>query len=185
MRTDPSKNKIVSAAFIEKTPAGSLALAATDKGLARLFFCTRKDYDAFLAENHLVEEAPSAIVKEAANQVDEYFKGKRSSFDLPLDLTGQTPFRTKVLHECAKIPFGRMLTYADLAGKSGSPKASRAAGGAMAHNPIALIIPCHRVVGSDKGLHGFSSPGGLKTKAILLTHEGVAVEKERVKGEVK
>ena len=59
MSTDKSKNKIVSAAFIEKTPAGSLALAATDKGLARLFFCTRKDYDAFLAENHLSEEAPN------------------------------------------------------------------------------------------------------------------------------
>jgi len=181
MRTDASKNKIVSAAFIEKTPAGSLALAATDTGLARLFFCIRKDYDAFLAENHLLEEVPSAIVKEAANQVGEYFEGKRRKFDLPLDLDGQTPFRTRVLRECAKIPFGSVLTYAALAGKAGSPKASRAAGGAMAHNPIALIIPCHRVVGSDKGLHGFSSPGGLKTKAILLSHEGVAVEHERVK----
>ena len=185
MITEKSKTKIVSAAFIERTPAGSLALAATDKGLARLFFCTRKDFDAFLAENHLKDKAPSAIVKEAAKQVEEYFNGSRSNFDLPLDLTGQTVFRTKVLGECAKIPFGRILTYADLAGKAGSPKASRAAGGAMAHNPIALIIPCHRVVGSDKGLHGFSSPGGLKTKAILLTHEGVAVEKERIKGEVK
>ena len=185
MRTDLSKNKIVSAAFIEKTPAGSLALAATDKGLVRLFFCTRKDYDDFLAENHPLEAAPNAIVKDAVNQVEEYFKGKRSKFDLPLDLTGQTPFRTKVLRECARIPFGRVLTYANLAGKAGNPRASRAAGGAMAHNPIALIIPCHRVVGSDRGLHGFSSPGGLKTKAILLAHEGVAVEKERIKGEVK
>ena len=124
-------------------------------------------------------------MKEAIRQVEEYFKGKRSKFDLPLDLAGQTPFRTKVLRECARIPFGRVLTYGELAGKAGSPKASRAAGGAMAHNPIALIIPCHRVVGSDKGLHGFSSPGGLKTKAILLSHEGVAVEHERVKSEMK
>ena len=185
MRTDSLKNKIVSAAFIERTPAGSLALAATDAGLARLFFCTRKDYDAFLAENHVSQEEPSAIVKEAIHQVEEYFKGKRSNFDLPLDLAGQTPFRTRVLRECARIPFGSVLTYASLAGKAGNPKASRAAGGAMAHNPIALIIPCHRVVGSDKGLHGFSSPGGLKTKAILLTHEGVAVEHERVKREMK
>ena len=185
MRTDASKNRIVSAAFIEKTPAGSLALAATDDGLARLFFCTRKDYDAFLAENHLSEAAPNSIVKQAVNQVEEYFKGKRSKFDLPLDLAGQTSFRTKVLRECARIPFGCVVTYANLAGKAGSPKASRAAGGAMANNPIALIIPCHRVVGSDRGLHGFSSPGGLKTKAILLSHEGVAVEKERIKNEVK
>jgi len=185
MRTGPTKNKIVSAAFIEKTPAGSLALAATDKGLARLFFCTRKDYIDFLTENNLSEETRSTIVEKAVKQVEEYFEGKRSSFDLPLDLAGQSPFRTKVLNECAKIPFGRLLTYANLAGKAGSPRASRAAGGAMANNPIALVIPCHRVVGSDRGLHGFSSPGGLKTKAILLTHEGVSVEKERIKGEVK
>jgi methylated-DNA-[protein]-cysteine S-methyltransferase len=184
MRSDPSRNRIISAAFIEKTPAGSLALAATDKGLARLFFCTREDYRDFLAENQLAEDAPGAIVKEAVKQVEEYFEGKRSRFDLPLDLAGQSPFRAKVLRECAKIPFGRLLTYAKLAEKAGSPRASRAAGGAMANNPIALVIPCHRVVGSDKGLHGFSSPGGLKTKAILLTHEGVSVEKERIKGEV-
>jgi methylated-DNA-[protein]-cysteine S-methyltransferase len=98
-----------------------------------------------------------------------------------LDLTGQTPFRARVLHECAKIQFGQVLTYGELADKAGNPKAPRAAGGAMANNPIALIIPCHRVVGSDKGLHGFSSPGGLKTKAILLSHEGVAVENERIR----
>lgn len=179
MTKDPH-NKIVSAAFIAKTPAGSLALAATETGLARLFFCTRNDFDEFLAENNLSENVHSAIIKEAAHQVNEYFDGKRSKFDLPLDLNGQTPFRTRVLCECAKISFGHVLTYAELAGKAGSPKASRAAGGAMAHNPIALIIPCHRVVGCDKGLHGFSSPGGLKTKAILLRHEGVAVENERI-----
>ena len=114
------------------------------------------------------------LSKEATRQVVEYFDGKRREFDLPLDLNGQTPFRTKVLHACAKIKFGSVLTYATLAAKAGNPKAPRAAGGAMANNPIALIIPCHRVVGSDKGLHGFSSPGGLKTKAILLSHEGVA-----------
>ncbi len=179
-----SPNQLVSAAFIEKTPAGSLALAATEAGLARLFFCIRRDFDAFLAETHLSEETPSAIIKEATRQVGEYFNGKRTKFDLPLDLGGQTPFRTRVLNVCAKIPFGHVLTYGELAGKAGSPKASRAAGGAMAHNPIALIIPCHRVVGSDKGLHGFSSPGGLGTKATLLNHEGVTVEHERVKQEL-
>ncbi len=177
-----SPNKFISAAFIEKTPAGSLALAATEAGLARLFFCTRNDYNAFLAANHLrAEEKPNEIIKEATRQVVEYFDEKRSVFDVPLDLRGQTPFRTRVLHACAKIPFGKVLTYGALAAKAGNPNASRAAGGAMANNPIALIIPCHRVVGSDKGLHGFSSPGGLKTKAILLCHEGIAIDPERVK----
>jgi len=174
-------HKIISAAFIEKTPAGSLVLAATEAGLARLFFCSRKDYDAFINANQLpVDEKPNEIVKEALHQVTEYFDGKRVEFDLLLDLEGQPPFRVKALSACAKIPFGKVLTYGELAAKAGNPKAARAAGGAMAHNPIALIIPCHRVVGSDKGLHGFSSPGGLKTKAILLRHEGVTIEHERV-----
>lgn len=180
MKSD-TPNSLVSAAFIEKTPAGSLALAATEAGLARLFFGTRKDYDAFLAEYHIREKEPNKIILDAARQVVEYFNSKRTQFDIQLDLSGQTPFRSRVLHACAKIPFGQVLTYGELAAKAGSPTAARAAGGAMAHNPIALIIPCHRVVGSDKGLHGFSSPGGLKTKAILLSHEGVAVEHERVK----
>ena len=174
-------NKLISAAFIEKTPAGSMALAATEAGLARSFFCSRKDYDAFITANQLLIDAKlNEIIKEALRQVVEYFDGKRKEFDLPLDLEGQSPFCAKVLRICAKIPFGKVLTYGALAAKAGSPKAARAAGGAMAHNPIALIIPCHRVVGSDKGLHGFSSPGGLKTKAILLRHEGVAIENERV-----
>lgn len=176
-----SPNKLISAAFIEKTPAGSLALAATEAGLARLFFCSRKDYYGFITASQLLIDAkPNEIIKEALRQVVEYFNGKHKEFDLPLDLEGQSPFRAKALRICAKIPFGKVLTYGALAAKAGSPKAARAAGGAMAHNPIALIIPCHRVVGSDKGLHGFSSPGGLKTKAILLRHEGVAIENERV-----
>ena len=180
MKRTTTKN-LVSAAFIEKTSAGPLALAATESGLVRLFFCNRKDYDAFIATNHLPADAkPSEILKEASRQVVEYFNGKRREFDLPLDLQGQSPFRAKVLLACARIPFGKLLTYGALAAKAGSPKAARAAGGAMAHNPIALIIPCHRVVGCDKGLHGFSSPGGLKTKAILLRHEGVAIKDERV-----
>ncbi len=177
-----SPDRIISAAFIEKTPAGSLALAATEAGLARLFFCSQADYDMFLFANHLQAEAkPSEIIIEASRQVLEYFNGKRREFNLALDLKGQTPFRTRVLHACANIPFGKVLTYGELAAKAGNARAARAAGGAMANNPIALIIPCHRVVGSDKGLHGFSSPGGLRTKAILLSHEGVAIVNERIK----
>ena len=174
-------NKLISAGFIENTPAGSLALAATEAGLARLFFCSRKDYDAFITANHLpVDAKPNEIITETARQVSAFFEGKRQEFDVPLDLEGQPPFRTKVLRACAKIPFGKVLTYSALAANAGSPNAARAAGGAMAHNPIALIIPCHRVVGSDNGLHGFSSPGGLKAKAILLRHEGVAIDRECV-----
>lgn len=174
-------SSLLAAAFISDTPAGSLTLAVSQKGLARLFFCTREDYIHFLADNDMPEgNMLDGMLGEVIQQVKAYFSGHRKAFDLPLDLAGQTTFRTRVLLECAQIPFGQTITYGELAARSGSPRGARAAGGAMANNPIALVIPCHRVVGSDRGLHGFSSPGGLGTKAILLAHEGVLVEKERV-----
>ena len=176
------KPLFTSAAFIPETPAGALAMAASKKGLARLFFCARTDYVNFLADYDLSEGSPAdGLLGEAFRQVTEYFDGQRKVFDLPLDLSGQSPFREKALWQCARIPFGQTITYGELADRAGNPKAARAAGGAMAKNPIALVIPCHRVVGSDRGLHGFSSPGGLDTKAILLRHEGVLVEQERAR----
>lgn len=175
-------NKVlVAAAFMSNTPAGSLALAVSEKGLAQLFFCDRDGYVHFLADHDLPEGDPeTGLLGEALGQVRDYFIGSCKSFDLPLDLDGQSPFRMKALLECARIPFGHIITYGDLASRAGNPRAARAAGGAMANNPIALVIPCHRVVGSDSGLHGFSSPGGLGTKAILLRHEGILVREEKV-----
>jgi methylated-DNA-[protein]-cysteine S-methyltransferase len=176
-----TNTELLAAAFIPDTPAGSIALAVSEKGLARLFFCDRDGYVHFLADHDLAEGDPgTGLLGEALGQVREYFNGSRTKFDLPLDLNGQSPFRTKALRECARIPFGQTITYNTLAARAGNPKAARAAGGAMAHNPIALVIPCHRVVGSDRGLHGFSSPGGLGTKAILLHHEGITVKEEKV-----
>jgi len=176
------KTIFIRAAFIPDTPAGALALAISGKGLARLFFCNRDGYIHFLADHDLAEgSAADGLLGEAVRQVSEYFNGQRKVFDLPLDLSGQPPFREIVLRQCAQIPFGQTITYGELAARAGNPMAARAAGGAMANNPIALVIPCHRVVGSDRGLHGFSSPGGLGTKAILLRHEGVSVEQEKVR----
>jgi len=175
------ESNMVAAAFIPDTPAGSLALAVSKKGLARLFFCSREGYSRFLLDNDLEEgDADSGLLGEAVRQVRGYFNGERREFDLPLDLDGQPPFRMKALRECARIPYGQIITYGELALRAGNLKAARAAGGAMANNPIALVIPCHRVVGSDRGLHGFSSPGGLGTKAILLGHEGISVKEEKV-----
>jgi len=176
-----SHARLISAVFFKDSPVGSLALAVSEKGLARLFFCSREEFIDFLSASHLTDTSRSNdLIEIAFSQVSEYFEGRRKVFDLPLDLSGQTPFRTSVLKACAQIPFGEIITYGELAARSGSPKAARAAGGVMAHNPIALVIPCHRVVGSDRGLHGFSSPGGLATKAVLLRHEGVMIENERV-----
>ena len=179
--TQVPKFKLTGAAFIEKTPVGSMALAATEVGLAQAFFCSRADYDVFADANGLdPNEEPAGVLKDAQQQIAEYFEGLRKSFVLPFDLRGYPPFRTKALLACADIPFGETIFYAELAERASSPNAARAAGGAMANNPIALIIPCHRVVGTDGSLHGYSSPGGLKTKAALLRFEGVAVMGEQL-----
>ncbi len=105
-------------------------------------------------------------------QIVAYFRGTPAAFDVDLDLSGITPFRRAVLEQCLLIPYGRTVTYAELARAAGNPRAARAVGGAMAHNPIPLIIPCHRVLRSDGALGGFSSPGETKLKARMLRLEG-------------
>jgi methylated-DNA-[protein]-cysteine S-methyltransferase len=108
-------------------------------------------------------------VQEATRQLSQYFEGERRRFDLPLDLKG-SPFRRRVWQTIAGIPYGETATYAEVAISAGAPNAYRAAGSACGANPAAIIVPCHRVVGSDGGLHGYG--GGLSTKLWLLEHEG-------------
>ena len=116
--------------------------------------------------------------KEVKKQLKEYFQGKRKSFDLKLDINYLPEFKQKVLKECAKIPSGKVSTYGKLAKKAGSPKAARAVGQTMASNPISLVIPCHRVIGSDGHLTGFG--GGLNLKKKLLVAEGIKIKGDRV-----
>src|SRR5262245_61542673 len=105
-----------------------------------------------------------------------YLHGRVVSFDeFPVDLSGQPGFRRRVLEECRKIPYGQTITYAELAARSGNAGAIRAAASAMSHNPIPLIIPCHRVVRSDGTLGGFSAPGGAGLKARLVEMEKKAI----------
>lgn len=106
-------------------------------------------------------------------QVREYLAGKRTSFDVDLELAWVTPFRREVLLACAAVPRGQVATYADLARRVGSPKAARAVGNTMRTNPIPIVIPCHRIVGSDGSLTGFG--GGLDVKARLLELEGARI----------
>lgn len=108
-------------------------------------------------------------------QFQAYFAGEQIDFDIEFDLSGQTDFRRRVLQRCARIPYGELRTYADLAREVGRPAAARAVGGAMAHNPIPLVIPCHRVVASNGTLGGFSSPGGLSLKERMLGMERVVL----------
>ncbi len=119
-------------------------------------------------------ETPNALPG-FRKQVTDYFAGKLKRFAVDVDLSDVPPFRQSVLRACQRIPYGKTAAYADLARAAGSPGACRAAGGAMAHNPIPLVIPCHRVLRSDGSIGGFSSRRGVKDKQRLLRLEGARV----------
>lgn len=115
-------------------------------------------------------------------QVLDYYEGKETGFDVTIDLSEQPPFRRKVLEACRGIDHAETTSYAQLARLAGSAKAVRAAGGAMANNPLPLVIPCHRVLRSDGSLGGFSSPEGLMQKKRMLLLERAANGGEPVRG---
>jgi O-6-methylguanine DNA methyltransferase len=159
-----------------RTIVGNVFMAATDKGLCAVLVGdrTRKAFKEELARmfpEESFKENPKKL-KSYRRELTEYLAGKRSRFTLPLDLSAvHSPFRRRVLGKLSALPFGRVISYGALAKRSGSPGAARAVGTAMATNPISLVIPCHRVVGSGGGLGGYS--GGLPRKKKLLVHEGV------------
>jgi methylated-DNA-[protein]-cysteine S-methyltransferase len=154
------------------SPVGPLLLAATPAGVVRVSFA-REGFDAVLASlaeriSPRVLEAPARL-DAARRQLDEYFAGRRTDFDLPLDWQLASGFRARVLHAIAAIPFGRTGTYRSIATAAGSPAAVRAAGTACATNPIPLLVPCHRVVRSDGTMGRYG--GGVEAKRLLLEHE--------------
>lgn len=150
-----------------KSPVGPLLLAGRRAALELLAFSSGDQAKAPEAE----WEAQDAPFAEAAHQLAEYFNGRRRAFDLPL-APQATAFQRKVLEALQTIPYGETRTYKDIAAAIGHPKAVRAVGAANAKNPIPIIIPCHRVVGSDGSLTGFG--GGLDAKRMLLRLEAEA-----------
>ena len=155
------------------TPIGPLLVAATDAGLVRVAF-QREDDDAILQDLATriaprVVRSPSRL-DEVRRELDEYFDGRRDHFELPLDWRLSHGFRKTVLeHLYADIPYGRTVSYLELATIVGNPKASRAVGTAMATNPIPIVVPCHRVLRTGGNLGGYG--GGLETKVKLLALE--------------
>ena len=148
------------------SPVGALQLIATETGLAAVLW---QDEDG--SRVHLgpfVDDPDNKILSEAAKQLDRYFAGKLDRFDLPLDFRG-TDFQKEVWAALLTIPFGETRSYSDIARQIGRPKAVRAVGAANGRNPIAIIAPCHRVLGSNGKLTGFA--GGLKAKETLLNIE--------------
>ena len=114
------------------------------------------------------------LLKTTAKQLADYFDGRRVRFSGKLDLSGLSPFARKVLRALAKVPYGKTITYGELAKRAGSEKAARAVGSVLANNPLPIVVPCHRVVAGDGSLGGFSAPGGVKFKSKLLNLEKMA-----------
>lgn len=156
----------------EDTPVGILTIGEKEGWINYLIFGNEKFYDATYQIPHIKEE--TALIREAKKQLDEYFSGKRKSFQLPLRPEG-TPFQKKVWEALLTIPYGEVASYKQIAEKSGSPKGARAVGMANNRNPISIIIPCHRVIGSTGNLVGYG--GGLDVKVKLLTMEKANCQK--------
>jgi methylated-DNA-[protein]-cysteine S-methyltransferase len=152
------------------SPVGDLFLAATDRGLCRISYRV-EGQDEALARSFGVRvlRMPLDTVR---RELDEYFEGRRREFDLPLDLR-VAPFHEAVLHELARVPYGRTETYGALAAKVGRPRAARAVGTVMNRNPIPIVLPCHRVIGANGALTGYA--GGLDVKRRLLQLEGATL----------
>ncbi len=150
-----------------KSPVGELTLIATENGLAAVLW--PKDNPARVRVKPGALNGRHPILRKAVGQLKEYFAGQRKTFDLVLDFDG-TDFQKEVWRALLTIPFGETRSYAEIARAIKKPKTVRAVGAANGRNPISIVAPCHRVIGSNGKLTGFA--GGLETKAMLLKLEG-------------
>ncbi|HEX5922909.1 MAG TPA: methylated-DNA--[protein]-cysteine S-methyltransferase [Baekduia sp.] len=163
---------------VVESPVGALVVAATPQGIVRLAY---EDFngglDAVLDSlsdklSPRILESPGRL-DDVRRELEEYFDGRRTTFDLPIDWALYSDFGRRVLQATAAIPFGRTATYGDVAREAGNAKASRAAGRALGANAIPIIVPCHRVIGTSGKLTGYT--GGMHRKEALLRLEGISV----------
>lgn len=162
------------------SPLGELVLTASETGLTGVYFPKSREQPRSLDRVSPPPLTPSRsgrggtndVLNRVAAQLEEYFAGTRTTFDLPLE-PGGTDFQLSVWELLRKIPYGVTTSYGELARRLGDPKATRAVGAANGANPIPIIVPCHRVVGSKGELTGFG--GGLDRKRWLLEHEGALI----------
>lgn len=149
------------------SPLGTLTLVASDRGLAAILWENDDPVRVRIGPRTACADHP--LLRETARQLGEYFAGERRTFDLPLDFHG-TDFQKQVWRALLAIPFGETRSYADIARSVGRPAAVRAVGAANGRNPISIVAPCHRVIGSNGALTGFA--GGIEAKRHLLALEG-------------
>jgi methylated-DNA-[protein]-cysteine S-methyltransferase len=169
MKNTNEKSPRESVSKLVRTPVGKLKLIASDQGLAAVLW--ENDDPRRVRLNVVRESSSHPVLLKTERELREYFDGRRRSFTVPLDFTG-TPFQRDVWRALLTIPFGETRSYGDIAKQVRKPRAVRAVGAASGKNPISIIAPCHRVIGSTGKLTGFA--GGTSTKAKLLRHEGVA-----------
>jgi methylated-DNA-[protein]-cysteine S-methyltransferase len=143
-----------------KSPIGIIQIESSEKGISGLYFSDNIEDE---------EDERVGMTSHFILQLEEYFTNKREQFDLQLDLKG-TEFQKRVWNELLKIPFGKTISYKELSLRLGNLKAIRAVAAANGANPVSIIVPCHRVIGSDGSLTGYA--GGLWRKRWLLEHEG-------------
>ncbi len=155
------------------SPVGTLTLVASDKGLTAILW--ENDHEGRVPLGKMTGDAAHPVLVETARQLEEYFTGTRKTFSVPLDFNG-TDFQKAVWNALLTIPFGETRSYGEIAVQLGNPKAVRAVGAANGKNPISIIAPCHRVIGSNGKLTGFA--GGLEAKALLLRLERGASHSE-------
>jgi methylated-DNA-[protein]-cysteine S-methyltransferase len=154
------------------SPVGALLVAATERGLCRIAYDAEPERERELLSRTFglrILRTPLPI-DPARRQLDEYFEGKRRRFDLAVDLALQADFNRRVLRELARVPYGEVVTYGELAARAARPRAARAVGTVMNRNPLPIVLPCHRVIGSNGKLVGYG--GGLHRKEALLRLEG-------------
>ena len=171
------KNNLLYTGVLKDSALGDLWIASTDYGLAAIEWSQDEaDFSAYLGRRFKRPAQPdSEKVAHALQQLDEYLRGERKAFHLPIDWSLLRPFQIQVLQIVFAIPYGSTRTYGDIAYEIGNPRAARAVGRANATNPMPLVIPCHRVIGVDGKLHGYGGGEGLPTKEWLLKMEGAVL----------
>ena len=158
------------------SPLGTIAIAATAKGLTGLWFTENQRYlpPGLTGPAAWPEEPDHPVLKQARQQLGQYFAGQRSHFDVPLDLSCGTAFQQSVWQALLAIAQGEVVSYGEVGRRIGNPAAVRAVGGAVGRNPVSIIVPCHRVMGANGALTGYG--GGLARKTALLRLEGALEE---------
>jgi len=172
-RETAADERLLDAAYdLVDTPIGKLLVATTQRGLCRISYDAEPDREVEqLAKTFGVRVLRSAKPIDAARrELDEYFDGKRRAFDLPVDVASLAEFNRRVLEELARVPYGDVVTYGELAARAERPRAARAVGTVMNRNPLPIVLPCHRVIGANGKLVGYA--GGLGRKETLLRLEG-------------